>query len=152
MRALLTIGVLLGLATNALAQQPAAGTPAAAVECWPVATREQVVVTLNDGAKQKGTLLCMGPADVMLAGSAALPLGSVRHIAKPRDGILDGVLKGASVGLIIFALCGGDCDSEYLLRGTLAYASIGGLIDAVQSNEQTLYSSPRMMVGWRFRF
>ena len=109
---------------------------------------------MNDGARQKGTLLCMGTDEVVLAGSGALPLSSVREIAKPRDGIADGVFKGAAVGLIIFALCGGECDPEYLLRGTLTYAAIGGTIDALQGNNKMIYRrDPRAAsVAWRIRF
>jgi len=71
MRVATSVLVFLGVAGPAAAQQAQAAMPAGSAGCWPVATREQVVITRNDGSQQRGTLLCIG----------------------------DGVLKGAAVGL-----------------------------------------------------
>ena len=154
MRAILTVILLVGAATSTFAQE--APTPPNA--CWPVSTREQVVVTRDDGTLQMGTLLCMSPDQVILAGSPAIPLSAIRKIEKPRDGIADGFLKGAAVGLLIFALCGGECEAEYLLRGTLGYALVGGTIDALHGNNKTIYrkdqrsNQPAAAIAWRVRF
>jgi len=154
MRTLLTLGLLLGLAASGYGQQLPAASAAPSSGCWPVANRERVVVQKEDGTQQKGTLLCLGPQEVMLVGSDVLPLSSVRQIAKPKDGVFDGVLKGASVGLVIFLICGGECDSEYLLRGTLSYAAMGGIIDAIQSNDKMIYRKDirAPSLAWRIRF
>jgi hypothetical protein len=154
MRAVALVLVFLGVAGPVAAQQAPVAMPAGPAGCWPVATREQVVITRTDGAQQRATLVCMGADEVVLAGSGSLPLSSVRQIVKPRDGIGDGLLKGAALGLVIFALCAGECDGEYLLRGTLGYAAIGGTIDALQGNNKTIYrKDPRSAsVAWRIRF
>ena len=102
MRVLLSITLLLAVASSAFAQSDT-GTIAGTKGCWPVTSRDQVVVHLNDGPARKGTLLCMGPEEIMLTGGGSLPLSKIQKIEKPRDGVLDGMLKGAAVGLLIFA-------------------------------------------------
>jgi len=100
-----------------------------------------------------GTLLCMGPEEIMLTGSGTLPLSTIRQIAKPRDSALDGVLKGAAVGLVILVFCAPDCPGEYVIRSTIGYALIGGAIDAAQGNNKTIYRrEPAAAVAWRVRF
>ena len=153
MRALLTIAILLGAAASSLAQQPSPGGIVAANGCWPLTSRERVVVDMDDGSARVGTLLCMGPEEIVLTGSGSLPLSTIREISKPRDGILDGVLKGAAVGLVIVALCFGECEAEDLARATLGYAAIGGLIDSLQGNNKTIYRrEPKAVAAWRIRF
>jgi hypothetical protein len=174
MRMLMTTALLVAMASGAFAQDSpevrlkpdttAAATIAgsslpsqsrAAAEaggCWPVTSRDQVVVHMDDGPARKGTLLCMGPEEIMLTGSGTLPLSRIQKIQKPRDSELDGMLKGAAVGLIIVALCAGECEAEYVLRATLGYAAIGATIDALQGNDKTIYQRPRPAVGFRLRF
>ena len=147
MRALLTIVLLFGVTNSAFAQQSATATITGSAGCWPVTTRDRVVVHVDDGPALKGTLLCMGPEEIMLTGSGTLPLSRIREIEKPRDPSLDGMLKGAAVGLIIVALCAGECEAEYVLRATLGYAAIGATIDALQANDKTIYQRPRPAVG-----
>jgi len=122
--------------------------------CWAVAIKGQVRVTRIDGTVEKGTLACLGTDQIVLAGTGAIPLDSIRRIDKPRDGIIDGVLKGASIGLVFLIMCGGDCDAGIVARTTLSYAVIGGAIDAAQGNNPTIYrrepASPAL--GWRVRF
>jgi hypothetical protein len=170
MRVHLSIALLLGVTSSVFAQtsevrlQPQTNevrlkpdttqqTIAGSAGCWPVTSRDQVVVHLDDGRARKGTLLCMGPEEIVLTGSGTLPLSKIQKIEKPRDGILDGMLKGAAVGLVIVALCAGECEAEYVLRGTLGYAAIGGAIDALQGNNKTIYQrQPGAAVAWRVRF
>jgi len=130
-----------------------AATIAGSNGCWPVTSRDQVVVHMDDGPARKGTLLCMGPEEIVLTGSGTLPLSRIQKIQKPRDSELDGMLKGAAVGLIIVALCAGDCEAEYVVRATLGYAAIGATIDALQGNNKTIYQrAPRAAMGFRVRF
>jgi hypothetical protein len=153
MRMLLTIGMLLGVAGSALAQQPSLGTVVGSSGCWPVTSRDRVVVDMDDGSARTGTLLCMGPEEIMLTGSGTLPLSTIRQISKPRDSYLDGMLKGAAVGLVILVFCAPDCPAEYVVRSTLAYATIGGTIDALQGNNKTIYRrEPKAVAAWRIRF
>ena len=161
MRMLLTIGMLLGVAGSALAQQPSLGTVVGsspfdelrAGGCWPVTSRDRVVVDMDDGSARTGTLLCMGPEEIMLTGSGTLPLSTIRQISKPRDSYLDGMLKGAAVGLVILVFCAPDCPAEYVARSTLAYATIGGTIDALQGNNKAIYRrDQRVALAWKVRF
>ena len=97
MRVLATIALLLGVSSSAFAQQAAPEKQAVPTEqaasativgssgCWPVTSRDRVVVTMDNGPARKGTLLCMGPEEIMLTGSGVLPLSTVRQISKPRD-------------------------------------------------------------------
>ena len=127
---------------------------ASSSSCWAVAIKGQVVITMNDGSRQKGTLACLGATEVVLAGSGAIPIESIMRIDKPRDGILDGVLKGASVGLVMLALCAPHCSAEGVTRVTVAYAAFGGILDAAQGNNPTVFvrgaASPSLV--WRIRF
>jgi hypothetical protein len=153
MRMLLTIAVLLGVAGPAFAQQPSIGTVVGSSGCWPVTSRDRVVVDMDDGSARTGTLLCMGPEEIMLTGSGTLPLSTIRQISKPRDSALDGALKGAAIGLLILVFCAGDCEAEYVLRATLGYAAVGGTIDALQGNNKTIYRrEPKAVAAWRIRF
>ncbi len=122
--------------------------------CWAVAIKGQVLVTMTDGSVQKGTLACLGSTEVVLAGSGSIPIDSILRIDKPRDGILDGVLKGASVGLVMLALCTPHCSGEGVARVTLAYAAFGGILDAAQGNNPTIFrrGGPSPSLAWRIRF
>ena len=170
MRVHLSIALLLGVTSSVFAQtsevrlQPQTNevrlkpdttqqTIAGSAGCWPVTSRDRVVVQMDEGPARTGTLLCMGPEEIMLTGSGALPLSSIRQISRPRDSALDGVLKGAAVGLVILAFCAPDCPGEYVVRSTLGYATIGGIIDALQGNNKTIYRrDPKAVVAWRVRF
>ena len=161
MRVLLTIALLLGVTGSASAQQTDVrqkpDTTTAIIVgssgCWPVTSRDRVVVQMDEGSARTGTLMCMGPEEIMLTGSGTLPLSSIRQISKPRDSALDGVLKGAAVGLVILAFCAPDCPGEYVVRATIGYATIGGIMDALQGNNKTIYRrEPKAAVAWRVRF
>jgi hypothetical protein len=153
MRMLLTMTLLLGASSSALAQQSAPDTIAAPSGCWPVTSRDRVMVQIDDGPARTGTLLCMGPEEIMLTGSGTLPLSRIRQISKPRDSYIDGMLKGAAVGLVILVFCAPDCPGEYVMRSTIGYAVLGGTIDALQGNNKTIYRrEPRAAVGFRVRW
>ena len=104
-----------------------------------VTSRDRVVVQMDEGPARTGTLMCMGPEEIMLTGSGVLPLSRIRQISKPRDSYIDGMLKGAAVGLVILAFCAPDCPGEYVARATLGYATLGGIIDGLQGNNKTIY-------------
>ena len=149
MRTLLLTVTILASSASAYAQalDP---TPSS---CWPIGTKGQVVVTKADGRSIKDTLLCMGRDEVVLASAGTVPLDSILRIAKPRDSVIDGVLKGASVGLAILVLCAGNCEAEPILRITAAYAIIGGSLDALQGNNPTIYrKGVAPSLAWRIRF
>jgi hypothetical protein len=157
MRVLVTIALLLGMTSSAFAQEVPEvrlklDTPGTA-GCWPVTSRDRVVVQMEQGPARAGTLLCMGPEEIMLTGSGMLPLSGILQISKPRDSYLDGMLKGAAIGLVILAFCAPDCPGEYIMRATLGYATIGGIVDALQGNNKTLYRrEPKAAVAFRVRF
>jgi hypothetical protein len=154
---LMTMALLLGVSSSAFAQQPDREVrlkpDTTSSGCWPVTSRDRVVVVMDEGPARTGTLLCMGPEEIMLTGSGVLPLSSVRQISRPRDSALDGMLKGAAVGLVILVLCAPDCPGEYVARATLGYALIGGTIDALQGNNKTIYRrDQRVALAWKVRF
>jgi hypothetical protein len=147
MRTLLLMVTILVSSASAYAQalDP---TPSA---CWPMATNGQVVVTRVNGTTVKDTLLCMGRDEVQLATAGRVPLDSIQRIATPRDSVLDGVLKGASVGLVVLALCAPHCSGEPVLRMTAAYAILGGMFDALKGNNTTIYKKgASVSLAWRF--
>ena len=150
----LTRGVLLAAAVLVTARSAdAQSIESLPVSCWAVAIKGPVLVTKTDGTVEKGTLACLGTDQVVLASTGSIPLDSVRSIAKPRDGILDGVLKGASLGLMFVFGCG-ECDAGIVVRATLTYAAIGGAIDAAQGNNTTIYrrNERSSALGWQIRF
>ena len=121
--------------------------------CYPISTKGQVVVTKADGNTLKDTLLCMGRDKVVLANAGEFSLDSVRQITKPRDPVWDGFIKGASVGLVILAFCLPDCPGELIARTTIGYGVLGGIIDAAQGNETTIFKrGPAPSLAWRIRF
>ena len=156
MRTLMTIALLLGVSGSALAQQaPEVRLRPDTTEsgCWPVTSRDRVVVQLEQGPARTGTLLCMGPEAIMLTGSGVLPLSTIRQITKPKDSALDGLLKGAAVGLVILAFCLPDCPGEYVARATIGDAAIGATIDSLQGNNKLIYRrEPKAAVGFKVRF
>jgi hypothetical protein len=153
MRVFVTVVLLLGVASSASAQEAAQSTVVGSRGCWPVTSRDRVVVFMDEGPRREGTLLCMGPEEIMLTGSGVLPLSNIREISKPRDSAVDGMLKGAAVGLVILLFCLNDCEAEYVLRATLGYAMIGGVMDALQGNNKTIYRrEPKAVVGFKVRF
>jgi hypothetical protein len=150
LRIILAVTMLLIASSSADAQT----IEASSSSCWAVAIKGQVVVTMTDGSVQKGTLACLGTTEVVLAGSGSIPIDSILRIDKPRDGILDGVLKGASVGLVMLALCTPHCSAEGVARVTVAYATFGGILDAAQGNNPTIFrrGGPSPSLAWRIRF
>jgi hypothetical protein len=146
---LLTITVVLASASaHAQALAPAASS------CFPLATKGEVVVTRTDGSRLKDTVLCMGRDQVVLATAGSVPLDSIRRIAKPRDSVVDGVLKGAGAGLVLVVLCAPHCGgAEPVIRVTAGYALLGGIIDAAQGNGTTIYrKGAGPSLAWRIRF
>ena len=153
MRMLMSIALLLAVSGSAFAQDAAPTAIVASSGCWPVTNRDRVVVRMDEGPALIGTLMCMGPEEIMLTGSGVIPLAKIRQISRPKDSSLDGVLKGAAVGLVILAFCAPDCPGEYVARATLGYAMIGGIMDALQGNDKTIYRrDPKAVVGFRVRF
>src|SRR5262245_33464566 len=153
MRTRMPIVLLLAAAGTSFAQQTPPSTIVGSSGCWPVTSRDRVVVQIDDGPARTGTLMCMGPDEIMLTGAGTLPFSRIRQISKPRDSYVDGMLKGAAVGLVILAFCAPDCPGEYVARATLGYATLGGIIDALQGNNKTIYRrDPKAAVNFRVRF
>src|SRR5262245_10546319 len=149
MRRLLLTATIVFASASAYAQalDPVSST------CFPISTKGQVVVTKADGSTLKDTLLCMGRNKVVLASAGELSLDSVRQISKPRDPVWDGFVKGASVALVILAFCLPDCPGELVARTTIGYSVLGGVIDAAQGNETTIFKrGPAPSLAWRIRF
>ena len=150
LRTILAITMLLIASSSADAQ----AIETAPSSCWAVAIKGQVAVTMTDGSVQKGTLACLGATEAVLAGSGSIPIDSILRIDKPRDGILDGVIKGASAGLVMMIFCAPHCTAEGVLRVTAGYATLGGILDAAQGNNYTVFrrGGPSPSLAWRVRF
>ena len=143
---------ILAFASPAWAQSVASAPPS---PCVPSSHVDKVVVTLEDRAIRRGSLLCLGADDLMLTGNAGVNrfrLDEVWKVRKAADPIWDGALKGAAFGLVplIFG-----CPAECVLRSTAAYGLLGLALDAVDTNTDTLYSSAnrqRASAAVRVRF
>ena len=148
MRKLLLLAILIVI--------PSAGVSAQALDpassCWSLATKGEVVVTKADGSTVKDTVLCIARDQVVLAKAGPIAIDSVRQINKPRDSAWDGVLKGASVGLVALIFCMPDCPAEPIIRMTAAYGVLGGILDAAQGNNATIFKKGSPALGWRIRF
>jgi hypothetical protein len=125
---------------------PAFAQTATAPGCYPVGVAGVVEVTMVSGNSLRGTLLCIGEAQVVLASHAKVeshPLADIRRIVKPADGIGDGFLKGAAVAALIYGLCGGECrrDAGDFFAAVVVYGAIGAGIDALHGGSLTVYTA-----------
>jgi hypothetical protein len=132
-----------------------------AEDCYPVAAGV-VELTPQSGPVRKGTLLCIGDKQVVLASEGrveAIPLDDVRSIVKPADGVGDGFLKGAAVAALIAVLCRGCGDAGQWASAAVVYGGIGALVDALHGGRETLYHRNKtrhrpgpVSLAWRIRF
>ena len=160
MRKSILLMVILSLSASAHAQstgtEATAPTAASVDRCRRFDSPPDVVVTLRDGQSWRGTLMCLGDeVEVATRGQLSrTPLSEVKQIAEPRDPIWEGPVIGAAAGALIWAVCGGDCDSGEMLRTTAYYTIFGLVMDALISHNKTIYKanlrSPA--VALRFRF
>jgi hypothetical protein len=163
MRHVLILSVALGIlaagaplrAQTAAADQPSSAITAAGAPCRPYDTPPFVVVTMRDGRRLRGTLMCLGDHVELASGGklSRTPLEAVAKIAEPRDPVWEGPVVGAALGGLFWALCGSGCDTGYMLRATADYALIGLVVDAATSNNKTIYKGgARPSLSFRFRF
>ena len=151
---ILVVGAPAG-AQTAAADNPPATTTAAAASCRPFDTPPFVIVTMRDGRRLRGTMLCLGDHVELASGGklSRTPLDAVAKIAEPRDPVWEGPVVGAALGGLFWALCGSSCDAGYMLRATADYALIGLVLDAATSNNKTFYQGgPRPSLSFRVRF
>ena len=143
------------LAAPASAQQ---APPAAAQQmpCHPISPTDRVVVTTAEGAKLRGTVVCLTDQNLMLLRDGTTretPLSEIRRIETRDDPFWDGAIKGAAVPLVLWAVFCHNCDSEIWLKNVVAYGLIGATWDAVQRNNRTIYTGrPVASVAWRLKF
>ena len=82
-----------------------------------------------------------------------------------KDGRIDGVIKGALLGLFLSALASqglesSDAATGYMTKSVVSFAALGYLIDYGETNRRTLYRAPgqpsaaktRPSVSLSFRF
>jgi hypothetical protein len=156
MRTMMLVAVLLLVGTSASAQAlPAAGTTA---DCFPSNHIDKVVVQMADGTTRRGSLLCLGAGGLTLAEKQSVGrfrLDEVRQIRKAADPVWDGAAKGAAVSLVLLAFCTSHCPAEVIARTALGYGVFGLVLDAIDTNTQTIYRpSPakRLALGFHVRF
>jgi hypothetical protein len=150
MRTLLVIGAL--MVSSAASAQTAAAPPG---PCWPSSHIDKVVVHLADGSTSRGSLLCFGIEDLTVVEKSAVHrfrLEDVREVRKAADPVWDGALKGASVGLVMLVF---GCPAECVLRMSAGYALLGTLLDAIDTNADSVYrpgGGKHASVRFRVRF
>lgn len=156
MRRLLALVLVLGLAAPAWAQSPSsAAPPPTAPECRAFDKPPLVNVQMRDGRTLRATLTCLGAeAELVTNGKLShTPVADILKISEPRDAVWDGPVIGAGFGLLMWALCGSDCDAGYMARATADYALLGLVIDAATSQNKTIYRGARApALSFRVRF
>ena len=133
-----------------------------AEECYPITPAGRVQVASQSGPVQKGTLLCIGKRQVVLASEGrveTMPLDDVTRIVKPADGIADGFLKGAALAGVISLFCGECGSSRQRAAAILFYGGLGAGLDALHGGRETIYKrslaargTPPAELKWRLRF
>lgn len=125
---------------------------------WPV------VVTTDGGRKVEGRLLAITPDRITLSRDGRLepiPMETVLRVVKPRDSVLDGLLKGFLIGAVPLLLAGGDLEAEYAARYVITFSVIGLGVDAVQGEDFVVYDRAAQplvpakvapLLGWTVRF
>jgi hypothetical protein len=156
MRIPVTLALCLMGAGQVSAQQTAA-TPAAAGECLSVSPTRPVVVELSAGTSFRGTLVCLSDdgAWVLDEGRMSkIPLDGIQRIRTAADPVWDGVVKGAAIPLIFWAVLCHECSAEPMLKAALTYGLIGLTWDALDDHRRTLYQGGgrSLSVGWTVRF
>ena len=150
MKKLLAVIALLLVSSAASAQATPEPPP-----CWPSSHIDKVTVEMVDGTVRRGSLLCFGTSDLTLVEKSAVgrfSLAEVRQVRKVADPVWDGALKGASVGLVMLIF---GCPAECALRTAAGYGLIGLIVDAIDTNRDTVYrpaTGPRASLGFRVRF
>ena len=134
----------------------AAPASAQQAPCHPISPTDRVVVTTTDGARIRGTVVCLTDHNLMLLRDGATretPLSEIRRIDTRADPVWDGAVKGAAVPLVLWAVFCHDCDAELWLKNVVAYGLIGATWDAVQRNHRTIYTGrPVASVAWKIKF
>jgi hypothetical protein len=128
--------------------------------CHPVSPTDRVVVTMTEGTKVVGTLLCLNDeAAAVLARDgqiATTPLSRIRTIRTRPDPVWDGALKGAVVPLIFWVVFCHGCEGATgpVLKAAGTYGLMGLTWDALQTNQKTIYagSGRSASIAWRVRF
>ena len=150
MRTVLLLGAL--MVSSAASAQTAATPPG---PCWPLSLIDRVVIHLADGSTTRGSLLCFGTEDLTVVNKNAvhrIRLDDIIEVRKAADPVWDGALKGASIGLVMLVF---GCPAECVLRTAGAYALLGTLLDAIDTNADSVYrpaGGKRASVGFRVRF
>lgn len=115
------------------------------------AINQRIAVVDADGVVREGVLSAAdGDQITVRFGTATrtFPRDRVASAERLRDGRIDGVIKGAFLGLVIAAfgsqgLQSSDDASAYVGKTVLSFGAIGYLFDAAESNRQPLYHSGR---------
>ena len=121
------------------------------VACTSAPAVGRVDVAIVDGETIRGTLFCLTADDVSLLRDGQVvttPLSKVKRISRPADPAWDGAAKGGGIVLTMWGVICGFCgaDSSGPWRAVAAYAAIGGIVDALQTNRKTFYVGPRASV------
>lgn len=139
--------VILLAAQNALAQDDNFSRFAKAVG-------QEISLVDRDGVVREGLLSAVGADQVTMTfggGQQTFNRVDIFRVERLRDGVTDGAFKGAIFGGLLGLLLG---RSDTAIAGTLSYAAIGLLIDAVNTHREPIYqaavSKPNVKLSLRF--
>lgn len=126
-------------------------------QCHAISPSEKVIVTKTEGNDIRGTLLCIGEREIVIAEKGQVsryPLGDIQRIRKPRDPVWNGAAIGAAIPLIFWAVLCHECPAEPMLKASLAYGLIGLTVDALHPRPREVYTGGgvKASLAWRIRF
>jgi hypothetical protein len=129
------------------------------------AVGEVVYLTDGNGQERRLTLLEAGEHEVTLSNGAqsiVMQKDAVFTVDRARDRTIDGLLKGAAIGLVMGLLVESEIpgsDGSIIASGMLAYGTVGYLLDRASTARQPLYrgrpsmpASTHPAASIRFRF
>jgi len=123
-----------------------------------------VVVTTDTGEKLRGRLLSITDDTLTLTRAGQLqqiPLDHILTVVKPRDSVIDGLLKGIVIGAVPLLIWGTDgMEARYAARFVLTWGLVGLGVDAITEDSFVVYDKsmkpaihPRAAaLGWTVRF
>ena len=126
-------------------------------QCHAISPSEKVIVTKVEGYDIRGTLLCIGEREIVIAEQGQVsryPLADIQRIRKPRDPVWNGAAIGAAIPLIFWAVLCHECPAEPMLKASLTYGLIGLTVDALRTGPREVYTGGgvKASLAWRIRF
>jgi len=113
---------------------------------------QQIAIVDMDGAVREGRLVSATADQVTMdfgAGARVFGKTEIARAERLRDGVIDGIIRGALFGFVMGGLATQGCSSssdgcvaEAVLGSMAIYGTIGWALDAANANRQPIYRSP----------